>query len=67
MLEKTFVLMSRGEIAIPKEGNEKLIISLKTAWAQDYDLDKQESVENDFLDSLRLLLNGVHIVDRDDS
>jgi len=60
MLYHTFTLLSKGHIAIsPKY--EKLILSLRSAWATDFSLDKNVSVENDWLDAFRLLLKGIEI------
>jgi len=59
MLEWLHSLIAQGQLAIP-EKFDKLIISLRTAWAKEWDLDKKESVNNDHLDSLRLATRGVH-------
>jgi hypothetical protein len=40
-------------LAIPNEF-EKVIISLRTAYAKEYSLDKEQSSYNDSLDALRL-------------
>ncbi len=58
MLQHTYQLLTKGKIAIPKK-YEKLILSLKTAYAEDFSLIKEESPYNDHLDSLRLLCKGV--------
>jgi hypothetical protein len=44
-------------LAIP-EKYEKLIISLRTAQANEYSLDKDQTSYNDLLDALRLSLKG---------
>jgi len=57
MLYKTFNLISKGMIAIPKE-YDHLITALRTATATDFDLDKEDTVDDDHLDSLRLLVSS---------
>ena len=57
MLKHFYMLVSQGKIAIPKSMNE-LIISMRTATAQDFDLDKVNTVNNDHLDAVMLLLKG---------
>jgi len=58
MLEWTYQLLSKQKIAIPSK-YDKLILSLKTAYASDFSLDKERTVHSDSLDALRLLLKGV--------
>jgi hypothetical protein len=58
LLENFFVLLSGGHIAIPK-GYDRLIIALRTAQATEWNLNKDESVNHDDLDSLRLLLKAI--------
>lgn len=60
LLEHLHNLMSKGHIAIPKECTE-LITSLQTAYAEEWDLDKERTVYDDDLDSLRLLLKEIKI------
>lgn len=57
MLRKTASFLSRGMIAIPKE-YDKLILSLRTAQATEWNLDKENTVNDDSLDSLRCLLSS---------
>ncbi len=58
MLEWTYNLLSKKKIAIdPKY--QKLILSLKSAYGTEFDLDKNITIYSDFLDSLRLSLRGV--------
>ena len=40
---------------------DKLIISLRTAWAKELSLDKDQTSYNDLLDALRLSLKGYQI------
>jgi hypothetical protein len=40
---------------------EKLIISLRTAQAKEYSLDKEQTSYDDLLDALRLSLKGYNI------
>ena len=60
LLEHLHNLMSKGKLAIPKECTE-LITALRTAQATEWDLDKEETVNDDDLDCLRLLLKEVRI------
>jgi hypothetical protein len=45
--------LSKEYLAIPKE-YDKLIISLRTAWANEYSLDKEQTSYSDSLDAFRL-------------
>jgi hypothetical protein len=45
-----------GFVAIDKNGFAKLIISLSTAVANEYKLDKEETSYHDILDAFRLTL-----------
>ena len=58
MLSYMHYLITRGMIAIPKS-YDKLLISLRTAQHQDWDLDKPNTVNNDHLDALRLACKGI--------
>jgi hypothetical protein len=49
-------IISNQYLAIPEQGNEKLLTALRTAWAKELSLDKNVSVYNDALDALRLAL-----------
>jgi hypothetical protein len=60
LLEHTHSLISAGYLAIPKQ-YDKLITSLQTANAIEWDLDKENTVYDDDLDCLRLLLKEVKI------
>ncbi len=53
MLSHLAVLVSKEYLAIPKEF-DKLIISLRTAYANEYSLDKEQTSYNDSIDALRL-------------
>lgn len=61
MLEHTYQLLTKQKLAIPSKF-DRLILSLKTAYANEWNLDKNVSVHNDDLDALRLLLKGVKFV-----
>jgi hypothetical protein len=50
-------MVSKGYLAIPSK-YEKLITSLRTAYAREYSLDKEQTSYNDLLDGLRLSLKG---------
>ncbi len=58
MLQHLYQLLTKNKIAIPSK-YDKLILSLKTAYAEDFDLKKEESPYNDHTDALRLLCKGV--------
>ena len=60
LLEHLHSLLSAGYVAIPKE-YEQLITSLKTAQATEWDLNKEDTVFDDDLDCLRLLLKEIKI------
>jgi hypothetical protein len=66
MLEFTYHIVTKRKIAIPAEYN-KLISSLRTAWAIGMDLQKDQTMYDDHCDSLRLLLRGLRFksVDED--
>jgi hypothetical protein len=53
MLAQLAMLLSKEYLAIPKEF-DKLIISLRTAYANEYSLDKEQTSYSDSLDALRL-------------
>jgi hypothetical protein len=53
MLTHLHMLVNKVYLAIPKE-HDKLIISLRTAYANEYSLDKEQTSYNDSLDALRL-------------
>jgi len=58
ILEHTYHVITKRQIAIPKEFN-KLISSLRTAWADGFDLQKDLTMYDDHCDALRLLLKGI--------
>jgi len=58
LLEHCHYLISKGRVAIPKSYSN-IITSLRTAWAEEWNLNKDESVANDHLDSLRLALREI--------
>ena len=47
------MLVNKEYLAIPSEFN-KLIISLRTAYAKEYSLDKEQTSYSDSIDALRL-------------
>ncbi len=58
MLEHTYHIITKYKLAIPKEHN-KLISSLRTAWAIGMDLQKELTLYDDHCDALRLMLKGI--------
>jgi len=60
MLSHLHAIVSKGWLAIP-EHHEKLITSLRTAYANEYSLDKEQTSFSDSLDALRLSLKGYNI------
>ena len=60
MLGNLHAVISKGYMAIdPKY--DKLITSLRTAYAKELTLDKEQTSYDDSLDALRLSLNGYSI------
>jgi hypothetical protein len=57
MLSNLHVVVSKGYVAIPEKYG-KLITSLRTAWALELSLDKEQTSYDDLLDALRLALEG---------
>jgi len=62
LLEHCHYLVSKGRVAIPKEFTN-IVTSLRTAWAEEWNLNKDESVCHDHLDALRLALRMVKFAD----
>jgi hypothetical protein len=60
LLSHLHVMISKGYLAIP-EKHDKLISSLRTAYAKELDLDKNQTSYDDLLDALRLSLKGYNI------
>lgn len=57
MLSNLRAVVSKTYLAIP-EKYDKLITSLRTAYAEELSLDKKETTYDDLLDPLRLGLKG---------
>jgi hypothetical protein len=55
-----YLTLNEGYLAIP-EKYEKLIISLRTAYDKELNIDKNQSSYSDSLDALRLSLKGHNI------
>jgi hypothetical protein len=60
MLSYLYMMITREYLAIP-EKYDKLIVSLRTAQAKEYSLDKEQTSYDDLLDRLRLSLKGYNI------
>jgi len=60
LLGKLQVMVSKGYLAIPKQ-YDKLITSLRTAYAKELTLDKEQTSYDDLLDGLRLSLKGYQL------
>lgn len=60
MLSNLHMLVDKEYLAIP-ERLDKLILSLRTASAKEYSLDKEQTSYNDLFDALRLSLKGYKI------
>jgi hypothetical protein len=60
LLSHLHMMITKGYLAIP-EKHDKLIISLRTAYAKELSLDKEQTSYNDLFDALRLSLKGYHI------
>ncbi len=60
MLSHLHQMIAQKYLVVPEE-HEKLIISLRTAYANELSLDKDQTSYNDLFDSLRLSLKGYKI------
>jgi len=60
MLSHLHQMVAQKYLVIPEE-QEKLIISLRTAYTKELSLDKEQTSYNDLLDALRLSLKGYNI------
>ena len=60
LLSHLHVVMSKGYLALPQQ-HDKLITSLRTAYAKELTLDKEQTSYDDLLDGLRLSLKGYNI------
>jgi len=60
MLSHLHVMVNKQYLAIPN-GHDKLITSLRTAYATEYSLNKDQTSYNDLLDALRLSLKVYQI------
>ena len=62
MLSHLYLMINKEYLAIPDEEKyDKLIVSLRTAQAKEYSLDKEQTSYDDLLDALRLSLKGYNI------
>jgi hypothetical protein len=53
-------MVNEGYLAIP-ESFQKLVVSLRTAYAKEYSLDKEQTSYDDMLDAFRLSLKVYNI------
>lgn len=60
LLSHLHVVVSKGYLAIPQK-HDGLITSLRTAYAKELTLDKEQTSYDDLLDALRLSLKGYQI------
>jgi hypothetical protein len=60
MLSNLHVIVNKQYLAIPKE-HDKLITSLRTAYAEELHLKREQTSYLDLLDALRLALKGYQI------
>jgi len=60
MLGNLHAIISKGYLAI-EEKHDKLLTSLRTAYAEELNLKKEQTSYDDLLDSLRLALKGYQI------
>ncbi len=60
MLSNLHAMISKGYLAIPEE-HDKLLTSLRTAYAEELNLKKDVTSYNDLLDALRLSLKGYNL------
>jgi hypothetical protein len=61
MLSNLHAIVSKDYLAIEGKKHSKLITSLRTAWAEELNLKKEQTSYNDLLDALRLSLKGYQI------
>jgi Terminase large subunit, T4likevirus-type, N-terminal len=61
MLSHLHVMINKGYLAIPAE-YDKVLTSLRTAYAEELNLKKDVTSYNDLLDALRLSLKGYNII-----
>jgi hypothetical protein len=61
MLNHLHLLVNKEYLVIP-EKYDKHILSLRTAIANEYTLDKEQTSHDDLLDALRLSLKGYKII-----
>jgi len=59
LLEHAFLLLASGKVAIPAK-YDRLLTALRTAQATEWNLDKEETVNDDDLDDFRLMLRKVY-------
>ena len=60
MLSHLHIMVTKGYVAIPEE-HDKLITSLRTTYAKELTLDKEQTSYDDLLDALSLSLKGYNI------
>ena len=60
MLSNLHAIISKGYLAI-EEKHDKLLTSLRTAYADELNLKKEQTSYSDLLDALRLVLKGYNI------
>lgn len=60
MLSNLHAMISKGYLSI-EEKHDKLLTSLRTAYAEELNLKKEQTSYSDLLDGLRLSLKGYHI------
>lgn len=60
MLSNLHAMISKGHLAI-EEKHDKLLTSLRTAYAEELNLKKEQTSYSDLLDALRLALKGYNI------
>ena len=60
MLSNLHMFFNKEYLAIP-EKFDKLIVGLRTAYANEYSLDKEQTSYDDSIDALRLSLKGYKI------
>jgi hypothetical protein len=57
MLSNLHAIVSKGMLAVPEKYTE-LITGMRTAWSNEYSLDKKQTSYDDLIDALRLALNA---------
>ena len=59
MLRHMYYMVSKGALAIPSK-QDRLLTAMRTAQAEDFDLDKDQTVNSDHIDACRLMTYAIN-------